>query len=136
MKITKRQLRRIIREASQSLLDGGASLEVNYDSSGMWYKDPTTGQHVTPEELLDWEALGEDEFHRQAGEMVAAAATKAGITTIDDSERGPMSVDEFVQLMSGGWTSGEGEEVPEEVLTVAAKAGWAWDDAERRWKKQ
>ena len=101
----------------------------------MSYTDPTTGEVVTPEEILDYNTLGDDEFMKQSGEMVAAAAAQAGITQIDDAERGIMSVDEFVNLMSSGGDIAGDDKVPEEVMTVAAKAGWAWDDAERRWKK-
>ena len=131
MKVTNRQLKRIIRE----VLLTEAALVVNYDSSGMSYTDPTTGEAVTPEEILDYDALGDDEFMKQSGEMVAAAAAQAGITQIDDAERGMMSVDEFVQLMSG-----EDDNVPavlvDDEVTAAVKAGWAWDDAERKWKKR
>ena len=131
MKITRRQLRRIIRESILS----EAALVVNYDSSGMSYTDPTTGEVVTPEDILDYGALGDAEFMKQSGEMVAAAAAQAGITQIDDAERGMMSVDEFVNLMSSGGDVAGDDEVPGEVMTAAAKAGWAWDDTTRTWKK-
>ena len=150
MKVSKRQLRRIIREEKVRVLteqrvrrlvrrrlleQQGAALVVNYDSSGMSYTDPTTGKVVAPEEILDYNALGDDEFMKQSGEMVAAAAAQAGITQIDDAERGMMSVDEFVQLMSAGGGAGASEEVPSEVETVAAAAGWAWDPESRTWKQ-
>jgi hypothetical protein len=134
MKVTKRQLRRIIREEKRKVLRE-AALVVSYDSSGMSYTDPTTGEVVTPEEIIDYNALGDAEFMRQSGEMVAAAADQAGITQIDDAERGMMSVDEFVSLMSSGGDVAAGDGVPGEVITAAAKAGWAWDDATRTWKK-
>ena len=110
MKITKKRVRQIIKEevrcllaeSSQSLLDDGVSLRVDYDSSGMSFQDPSTGSWVYPEQVLDYGSLGDNEFMRQSGEMVADAARIAGITTIDDGERGLMSVDEFVALMSAG----------------------------------
>jgi hypothetical protein len=136
MKITRRQLRRIIKEEKRKLHESKkisyrglrrmiresilseAALVVNYDSSGMSYTDPTTGAVVTPEDILDYGALGDAEFMKQSGEMVAAAADKAGITQIDDAERGMMSVDEFVNLMSSGGDVAGDDGVPGEETTA------------------
>ena len=113
-KISYRGLRRMIRES----LPSKAALVVNYGSSGMSYTDPATGRVVTPEDILDYGALGDAEFMKQSGEMVAAAADKAGITQIDDAERGMMSVDEFVNLMSSGGDVAGDDGVPGEETTA------------------